>query len=286
MIYIENLVLPTEDDEWNFFIAIKRTCYNNFYPFQIFHPREIGQFSFKDITVFCGGNGSGKSTVLNVIAEKYGISRYSNYNKSVFFKDFVNLCRGDKSEEFTFMVKNRSRIITSDDIFNFLQLSRDYEDDIDERRVELTKEYFKYKNMDIEFKSMDDSERISKILEARRLTSSKYVKKYLQENIKGRSNGQEALDFFKHEISENALYLLDEPENSLSPKAQMELVEYIEKAVRYFKCQFIISTHSPIISSLAGSRNYDFDKKPFGETRWEKLENVQVYRELIEKKFK
>ena len=83
--------------------------------------------------------------------------------------------------------------------------------------------------------------------QARSKTKSKYVKANLINNVREYSNGESAFKFFTEKIKENALYLLDEPENSLSPKRQIELAQFIEEAARFYRCQFIISTHSPIL---------------------------------------
>ena len=42
------------------------------------------------------------------------------------------------------------------------------------------------------------------------------------------------------------LYLLDEPENSLSAELQLDLLKFIENSARFYNCQFIISTHSQV----------------------------------------
>ena len=79
------------------------------------------------------------------------------------------------------------------------------------------------------------------------------------------------------------LYLLDEPENSLSPTRQMELTEYIENAARFFHCQFVISTHSPFLLSLRGAKIYDLDSDPVDVRRWTELENVRTYYDFFKK---
>lgn len=55
---------------------------------------------------------------------------------------------------------------------------------------------------------------------------------------------------------------LDEPENSLSAVNQIKLKEFIEESVRFFNCQFIISTHSPFLLSMQDARVYDLDIVP------------------------
>ena len=62
------------------------------------------------------------------------------------------------------------------------------------------------------------------------------MKLLLSDNTTRRKNGK--------------LYLLDEPENSLSPKFQIELIQLINELTRFFKCQFIIVTHSPFLLSI------------------------------------
>ena len=89
--------------------------------------------------------------------------------------------------------------------------------------------------------------------------------------------------YFTEKIKDNGLYILDEPENSLSPTRQMELTEYIENAARFFHCQFVISTHSPFLLSLRGAKIYDLDSDPVDVRRWTELENVRTYYDFFKK---
>ena len=78
-------------------------------------------------------------------------------------------------------------------------------------------------------------------------------------------------------IAANVIHLLDEPENSLSPARQRELVKYIEDSARFFGCQFIISTHSPFVLAMPGAKIYDLDEEPVDVKAWTQLENVKEY---------
>ena len=42
----------------------------NIYPYNVFHRKDIDPFIFAPITVLYGNNGSGKSIILNIIANK------------------------------------------------------------------------------------------------------------------------------------------------------------------------------------------------------------------------
>ena len=82
---------------------------------------------------------------------------------------------------------------------------------------------------------------------------------------------------------ENSLYLLDEPENSLSPVRQQELVRFIEDSVRFYGCQFVISTHSPFVLSMKGAKIYDLDEDPVDVKHWTELENIKAYYKFFKK---
>ena len=91
------------------------------------------------------------------------------------------------------------------------------------------------------------------------------------------SNGESAFYYFTDRIKENALYLLDEPENSLSAKMQIQLAKFIEDSARFYGCQFIISTHSPFILAMRGAKIYDFDRTPCKEVKWTEIEACRTY---------
>ena len=79
------------------------------------------------------------------------------------------------------------------------------------------------------------------------------------------------------------MYLLDEPENSLSPDRQQELLKFLEDSARFFGCQFLISTHSPFLLSMRNAKIYDMDEEVVDVKRWTELENVRVYYEFFKK---
>ena len=124
---------------------------------------------------------------------------------------------------------------------------------------------------------MEDYDRLKQVNLARRKTQSKYVRENLMDNVRERSNGESAFLYFSERIRENALYLLDEPENSLSAERQRELSRFIEDSARFFGCQFVISTHSPFMLSMKGAKIYDLDENPVDVKRWTELGNVREY---------
>lgn len=137
----------------------------------------------------------------------------------------------------------------------------------------------------VKFKSMDDYEELRMQLLARRksLTRRQFIQKTAGSEVKLNSNGETALEYFDSKLKNDTLYCLDEPENSLSPKMQIKLLDILKQMARYCGCQFIIATHSPFLLSIPGARIYDLDETPVDIKNWWELENTRTYYEFFKK---
>jgi len=228
MIYLRNFSFPSEDREYNFILDEKRTCFDTFYPFKILSKNDFTEIDFEPVTILYGGNGSGKSTALNVIAEKIGASRDTIFNKSNFFKDYVDMCDMDEVK-----VAEIKRIITSDDVFDYILNLRNLNEGIDNKRENLFGDYLDAKYSGFKMKSLEDYEELKKVNSARSKTMSKFIRKNLM------------------------------------------------SSARFFGCQFIISTHSPLLLAIKGAKIYDLDESPVSVKPWTSLENVRTYYEFF-----
>ena len=279
MLYLSEFFFPDDEREFDFILSQKRTCYDSFYPFKILSIRNFTHIELEPITILYGGNGSGKTTAINVIAEKLKLERDSRYNRSNFFEDYVKLCDFELRNE----IPAESRIITSDDVFDYMLNLRALNEGIDQRREELFTEYLDDKYSDFKYRTMEDYETLKKVNLARRKTQSRYVRARLMDNPREQSNGESAFFYFTNKIKENALYLLDEPENSLSPQRQEELANFLSDSARFFGCQFIIATHSPFLLAISGARVYDMDADPVAARKWTELNSIRTYYEFFRK---
>lgn len=279
MIYLSKFTFPDAEEEYNFTFRQLRTCYDTWYPFQILSAHHLRSIELEPVTILYGGNGCGKTTALNVIAEKLHLVRDTRYNRSAFYEDYLQMCRYETGNR----IPRGSRVITSDDVFDFILNLRALNDGIDQKREELFGEYLDNRYAHFQMKSLDDYEHLKKVNMARSKTQSRYVRGNLMDNVREHSNGERAFLYFTEKITENSLYLLDEPENSLSPKKQQELVRFLEDSARFFGCQFLIATHSPFLLSVSGARIYDMDEDPVDVKRWTDLENVRIYFDFFKK---
>ena len=284
MVFLRSFQLPSRENEEAFLSnpadpRSRRTCYSTKYPFHVFRYRQMPELIFAPVTIFYGGNGSGKSTLLNVIAEALHLKRGTAYNRSDFFEDYTALCRSEHSA-----IPAGSRIITSDDVFDHLLDVRRINAGIDTTRVRLLDQYVADRHGKNTLKSLDDYENWRRRADAQSMSQSRFLQEHLRENIAERSNGESALDYFTQSIGENALYLLDEPENSLSAALQLELKRFLEDSARFFGCQLVLSTHSPFLLSMAGAKIYDLDQRPPHPRPWTELENVRVWRDFFRKR--
>lgn len=273
MIYVDTITFPDADAEWDFRASVVKTCYNTLYPFYVLSQAGFERIDFDHITILYGSNGSGKTTALNVIAEKLGIRRNAPFNRSNFFGDYVKMCRVRLENA----VPPHSRIMTSDDVFDFMLNLRSLNEGIDRKKEMLFDEYYEARHSTFRVRSVEDYEALKKQNSARRKTKSAFVRDQVMENVREQSNGESADFYFKQQIEADALYLLDEPENSLSGAKQIELAAYLQEAVRYMGCQLVISTHSPFLLAMEGVKIYDLDARPVDIKRWTELDNVRAY---------
>ena len=88
----------------------------------------------------------------------------------------------------------------------------------------------------------------------------------------GQSHGESFLDFLEHQLCENGLFLLDEPEAASSPQNRMVLVALIDRFAKE-GAQFVIATHSPFILGYAKATIVNLDDG----IRMAKFKETKIY---------
>ena len=287
--YLSRFYLPEDEHElyWQHFLETRYT--GNDYPFNLFPQKDLHELRFGAITVLYGSNGSGKSTLLNLITEKLGMKRTAPFNKSELFDLYVENCAavmGNDEDGEPYRLPNGSRIITSDDIFDYMLSARTDNEAHAEAKEEVKNEWasIRYGNT-VHYHGPEDYDalRIQNLARRKSLKRTGFVNRIVGKEMRLYSNGETALKFFRTELKDERLYCLDEPENSLSPKMQIELAGMLEELARFCGCQLIVATHSPFLLAMNGARVYDLDGCPAKEKNWWELENPKVYYEFFKK---
>ena len=196
MLYLSRFTFPNSEREHSFFMGEKRTCYDSFYPFQVLSKHKAEVLDFEPITILYGGNGSGKTTALNVIAEKLQLNRDTLYNRTNFFEAYTQMC----TYEIELALTQESRIITSDDVFDFMLNLRSINEGIHQKREELFEECLNARYSKLQMKSLDDYEELKKVNMARSKTQSQYIRNNLMDNVREHSNGESAFKYFVDKI--------------------------------------------------------------------------------------
>jgi predicted ATPase len=280
MVYLTSFKLLNEIDEHNI-LFYKKNIFNSIYPFRIFAEKQFENIKFDPITIFYGGNGSGKTTLLNIISNKIGANRRNLVDYGELFDSYVDGC---DYELFHKDECKNIKFISSDDVFDCLLDLKAINSKVNRRKDDLAKEYYdyKYNQSASDLTSLEQYEELKNKVDSNRMTVSKYVRTRLRNNtIVQESNGETALDFWEREIEDHALYIIDEPENSLSAENQLKLKTFIEESARFYDCQFVIATHSPFLLALEDAKIYNLDLDPVEVKKWTELENVKVYNEFF-----
>lgn len=270
--------------------------FRNVYPFKVMSGIGLHFLDFEPITILYGGNGSGKSTALNIISNKLQIPRTAPYNTTKWMKEYLKLCKyktdlswtgeeydmtGKKQSKYN--ISEISKMITSDDIFKYML----------EKRRQTEQKIFKSQALVSQFinytppqkMNFDTGEGVDEYIEynkVRKLSASKFLEEKIGKIEDGFSNGETALMYLFEQITERGLYILDEPENSMSCEYQMKLAEYLS-LVAMGGSQLIIATHSPFLLSIPNAKIYNLDAAPATISKWNELENMKHYFNLFEK---
>jgi predicted ATPase len=96
-----------------------------------------------------------------------------------------------------------------------------------------------------------------------------------------RSHGESFLTLIDSRMSEDGLYLLDEPESALSFHGQLKLLAIMHDACTN-GAQFVIATHSPMLMAYPGARIYEFDDDGANAVSFDEVSVVGLWRTFLD----
>ncbi|MGE5418462.1 MAG: AAA family ATPase [Acidobacteriota bacterium] len=131
------------------------------------------------------------------------------------------------------------------------------------------------------FFAADNFRNFAEILDDWARTDPGILKYFGGESLITKSHGQCHMAFFRSRYSIEGLYLLDEPENALSPRKQVEFLQVIKENSLAGHAQFVIATHSPILLAYPGADIYSFDHVPVQSVKYEETDYYKVYKDFL-----
>lgn len=236
------------------------------YPFSIEAINKLNEVEFKsNVIFFIGENGSGKTTFLETLVYLCEIPLLIP-DEFVYFEYAKQL-----SENFKISWTKKTRK-------GFYLKSQSFISYVNNIKKIKEESYLSIQEIKEEYKNRS--------IKALNLALLPYLRTIGElENLYGigldkMSHGESYLELFKSRLKPNSLYLLDEPELSLSPIRQFALISLIKDMVKQ-NCQFIIITHSPILMAIEGSEIYNFDDN-FKKIKYKNIEHVRITKEFLD----
>ncbi|QIB69209.1 AAA family ATPase [Aminipila butyrica] len=259
MVYINGFQISTH--------KIERT---NAYPYNVFEHKDWGYLPLGPITVLYGNNASGKSTLLNIMANKFQIKGAETIRGDFqYFQQFIGECsftfnEDDQGRSFQ-TLSPHSRYIKSEDIL--YEVKKIQQDSL------LVESHL--------YQQFLAGVSLGKLAEYEHSWACKNRLDEIRFALEKYSNGETSLQIFEDSIYADSLYILDEPEMSLSPQNQVLLAKKINEWARFLSCQFIIATHSPFFLGTLDASIYNLDTADLRSCHWSQLENVRFYHQFF-----
>ncbi|MDD4000329.1 MAG: AAA family ATPase [Bacilli bacterium] len=241
------------------------------YPFSVPVIKNLTELDLNyNLVIFVGDNGSGKSTLLETIAVKLGLNRIG---KDTAYQDieFFEIKRAINSFQIEYLLKPRGFFFRSEDFLSYIRF-------LDEAKAEAKKEL---KRIEMSYQNKSSYSQTLATMPHKRTLAD--IDNLYQKNLHEESHGESYLDFFKSRLRPNSLYLLDEAETPLSFQNQLTLILLMKEAIAD-GCQFIISTHSPVLMSYPLACIYDFNQERIIKAKYEDLEEVNQLRYFLNDK--
>ena len=238
------------------------------YPLNLPQIASIERLEFPaPVTLIAGDNGSGKTTVVELIAALTGAVRIGD-------------ARADRRAQSSFLGASRAFRAEFDHRpkRSFFFLAEDFTRYIDAREDMMREERAELERIDREYNGRSG---YAKNLAAMPHASSLHAMTNMySDELAQQSHGEGYIDFFGSRLNAQGLYLMDEPEGALSYYNQYVLMNMIADAVNR-ECQFIISTHSPVLLAYPGAALNAFDNGALNQTSFDALENVNFLRDFL-----
>ncbi len=225
-------------------VQLNRSKVNNWnqYPFNIASISKFDKVEFpSNVTFLVGENGSGKSTIIEALAIAVG------FNSEGGTRNF-----------------NFSTCQTHSDLHEYLKL-----------------DFTLSKPQDGFFYRAESFYNVaSNIDELNKYGLKSLLPSYGGKSLHEQSHGESFLSLVLNRFSGESLFILDEPEASLSPSRQMTFMVALNKLAKE-NSQFIIATHSPILLAYPDASIYQVSDEGIDRMEYEDTDAYQITKAFL-----
>lgn len=237
------------------------------YPFNSPAITRLERMEFGAVTILVGENGSGKSTLLEALAR---LMRLPAIGAADAGDDATLNAVQPLSDAMRPVFARRPRsgmFLRAEDFFGYTRRISALQA---EMRAELERVDLEYAN----------ASAFTRGQARMAYAGSLYALNQAHgEDPDARSHGESFVHLFNERVHDGGLYLLDEPEAPLSPLRQLALMSLIMK--REPRSQFIIATHSPMLTAYPGAQIWSFDDAPARRVDYAELDSVRLIRDFL-----
>jgi predicted ATPase len=241
------------------------------FPFDVPAIRALTTLELRaPVTFFVGENGTGKSTLLEVIALAANLPTVGARDLP---RDPTLAAQRRLAASLRLRWAHRTSrgfFLRAEDFFGYVQRLAAERSELEQRLAELEDEYRRQDRSQLGLTLAQGPVRAS----LGEMTSRYGVE------LDSNSHGQSFLQLFQARVVPGGLYLLDEPEAALSPQSQLGLLAMLLDSTAGGS-QFLIATHAPILLGFEGADILSFDELPPTRVPYESLSHVTLTRDFL-----
>ena len=215
------------------------------FPYGIPFVRGLDLTFRSPVTYLVGENGTGKSTLVEAIAEACGFP----------------VAGGSRNEASVRYGAERRSALGHALRFGFARRPRDG--------------YFFRAELQAHFASLLDERR-----QDPDFLGDPYAR-YGGRSLHARSHGEAFLAVMLNRM-ESGMFVMDEPEAALSPQRQLALLVRMADLIAQGTAQFIVATHSPILLTFPDANIVSFDQAPLRSVTLEETSHYRITRGILE----
>jgi predicted ATPase len=217
------------------------------YPFSLEIIQNLKDLKFPtQVTFLVGENGSGKSTILQALANKAGFGAEGG-SKNIHFQ--------------TAQEKNYSG---ASNLAECMTLS------------------WRHKPAHGYFFRAESFFNLASHVDTLAAIDARAYNSYGGKSLHAQSHGESFLSFFKNSLSKDAFFILYEHEAALSPQRQLSLLLIMHELCTTSHAQFITATHSPILLAYPNATIYSCDEQTIQKIAYKDTKHYQITKEFLD----